>query len=369
MGLLDVGKTLFNRRLNIHFLGYILGSNRVKNVVIRSFIDSMIFLRFFTFSKLLNYLQNVLEMKCERITLKSLPPRIYIETTNFCNLKCPYCVAITRPVNAKGTMSDEMFLSVLKELKNTLFSVRLYNQGDPFVDKFLLTRLKLLKENKVSSILATNFSMPLKREYINELVTLRPDHIVICFESLRNEIYQKYRIGGDINIVKMNIKHLVEEKRRQKGMFPFISLRIFLTNYNKRELEDIYTFYKESGVDNLLFVPMMIDMTNPEAVEEWLPSNSYLQKPASIISCPELWYYPIINFEGKIIPCCLISNYENNLGSLKDHSFSEIWNSKPYCDARKIFIKRANSPDIDNTNICVRCRGRLKTCSDPTIDA
>jgi radical SAM protein with 4Fe4S-binding SPASM domain len=84
------------------------------------------------------------------------------------------------------------------------------------------------------------------------------------------------------------------------------------------------------------------------------------------VFCSELWDKPVFTYDGNVIPCWAVSDYNNNFGNINDYSFYKIWNSKQYQDARSSFSKKKNNLTIDSNNICVKCKGKIKTgiCSD-----
>ena len=337
-----------------------LGNNKFRNILRRIAMEFIIFIRFLTWKKLYNYLLNLFELKRKSVFLSSLPSRVYIETTNNCNLRCPFCVNISRPQNKKGNMTMDNFASILKELSNSLISVRLYNQGEPLVDKHLLERLHKLHECRVNAVIVSNFSVKVPKGYFKELVASRPAHIVICFESLDNDAYQKYRVGGNIETVIENIRRLVLAKKAARSIFPLISLRVFITRHNEHALKDIYSYYTKSGANNLLFVPMYVNLADTQAVADWLPLNKrYRFTPPSDINqifCEELWNNPVINYQGLVMPCCLVFDYTQNFGG---GGFKRVWNSGQYQAARAYFSSKTIPPGSEE-NICLKCRGKLK---------
>ena len=139
---------------------------------------------------------------------------------------------------------------------------------------------------------------------------------------------------------------------------------MFITKYNEHELDEIYEYYKQSHVDNILFVPMYTNKDDVNARKEWLPQAHYYQAYMTEVFCSELWNYPVINFTGKLLPCCSVYDYKETFGALANSSFRDIWNSEQYQDARNIFAKERHTRQNGKNNICVRCKGILKTSSD-----
>ena len=52
--------------------------------------------------------------------------------------------------------------------------------------------------------------------------------------------------------------------------------------------------------------------------------------------CSYPYETPYISATGHVVLCCMIADHKVvNMGSLKDNSFQEIWNSKKYLEFRK----------------------------------
>ena len=57
--------------------------------------------------------------------------KIYIEITNYCNLKCSFCSLDTLP---KKEMSIEEFKMVIDKVKNYTDSIYLHVKGEPLLN-------------------------------------------------------------------------------------------------------------------------------------------------------------------------------------------------------------------------------------------
>lgn len=71
---------------------------------------------------------------------------LQIETTNVCNAKCVFCIHNT--LKTFGTMSDKLFLKILNDAKE-IPSIKIIIPmllGEPFCDKNIIKRLKLINE-------------------------------------------------------------------------------------------------------------------------------------------------------------------------------------------------------------------------------
>jgi radical SAM protein with 4Fe4S-binding SPASM domain len=63
-----------------------------------------------------------------------------------------------------------------------------------------------------------------------------------------------------------------------------------------------------------------------------------------------MWHACVITWDGLVVPCCFDKDAENQLGDLKDKSFTEIWNDEKYKDFRGTLMQGRK-----NIEICKNC--------------
>lgn len=76
--------------------------------------------------------------------------KIEIETINQCNNTCSFCpVNVFADIRVHKTMSMELFIKIISELKNTKYAgaINLFSNNEPLLDPFLLERLKYARIN------------------------------------------------------------------------------------------------------------------------------------------------------------------------------------------------------------------------------
>ncbi|MBI4404348.1 MAG: radical SAM protein [Deltaproteobacteria bacterium] len=324
-------------------------------------------LRYATVKKVVNFCRATLEMYLKREVVGSFPFRCYIEPTNLCNLRCPFCANITRPQReSKGCMSFSLFKKIIDEISLYTFIVHLYNQGESLLHQELAKLIRYAHSKKIATHLSTNLSIKLTEQTATDILSSGLDFLIVCLEALDQETYEKYRKGGKIDVVKANIRLLNQVRRKIKSK-TFLSLRVFVTRKNENKLSEIRAFGKENGFDNVIFVPMIIDFSDSTAVNEWLPLNKNFwivsedelnSDIENKVFCKELWNYPVFNFDGKVLPCCLVYSDKSPYGDLARQPLKEVWNNTYYRMSRRVFGGKSISKTSDV--YCVQCKGALK---------
>lgn len=286
-------------------------------------------LPYFNFSKLFNILLSKYEELLGKEILKSKPYFIKIEPTNKCNLKCPGCLhAINRnELRESGKMGDmdiELFKKIINSLKKYLISVSLYFEGEPLVAPQVKEMLKILKNNKIGSIISSNLNY-LPDELAKGLVKNKLTRLIICLDGYDEESYQKYRKGGSFKNVINNIKKILEEKEKQKSNYPILEVQTINFEYFKeKEIEKIKKIVSDLKVKNF-------------TLKDDLRKHYNKDKQKSK-KCFWLYGNPSFLWDGTVEPCCYYYDKEDNkFGNIREDDIFKIWNNEKYRQARRYF--------------------------------
>lgn len=141
--------------------------------------------------------------------------RIMIETSSLCNARCEFCSNPTL-VREKKVMDDEIFSLIIERLIKEQINVEkfiLHLNGEPFTDKKLIDRIKLLQQFFPKSPIwfTTNFSMPDENK-IEELLTSGLHTITISLNAVDSERYHRI-MGLNFEKTTANINYLIKRNR------------------------------------------------------------------------------------------------------------------------------------------------------------
>ncbi len=297
-------------------------------------------LKYLTLKKLINFIKIEYCFWRKKAILSGYPYELIIESTNVCQLKCPFCYASKiESKQEKGFISFALFRSVIDELSPTALHVFLHLRGEPFLHKEMCKLVNYAHDANLGTTISTNFSMPLDEKQIEGIIDSGLDTLVISADGITPEIYEQYRIGGDFNQVIANIKLLVRKKKEKRSLAPYVEWQILVMKHNEHQLEEAKIFIKGLGVDSIAFGQVNV----PQGEEMWLPDNKQyrggrlLDKPDSLINkCWWLWRAAIIHWDGVIAPCCFIYDKTKQF-AVFSRPFSEIWNNPSYVAARNLF--------------------------------
>ena len=190
--------------------------------------------------------------------------------------------------------------------------------------------------------------------------------ITISLDGATQEVYQKYRINGDFNKVIENIKRLQSYKEKYNSKYPKLVWQYIVMNGNDTE-NDIITaknIAKELGIEMYFRFTWESNYkpTNPEFIKKetglkyWKEEKilTIMNPTAYSNVCSLLWYNPVINYDGRLLGCCVV--YQDDFGvNVFDVGLKKALKSKNYMYAKKMLLGKVPLPS-DTTHIpCAKC--------------
>jgi len=311
-----------------------------------------LFLKYSTPKKIANLLRCEYELLTKKTRLKSAPYMAKIEPTNLCNLDCKFCGGKNANYG-DGFMSLENYKVMFDQLKDYLYFCVLELHGEPLLHKDICRFIEYAHKNKVSTYISTNLNY-LNENLVEGLITSGLDLLTVSLDGASQETYSKYRRNGDFNLVKNNLKKLVEQKRKLKSKTPVIQLQFIVFNYNENEIEKIKTLAREIGVDSLKIKPGFVTDSKWLPKKEEYRSRQY-RNARKRKTCWWLWRGIVVSWNGLIFPCCMKIYtkpymFDVPYGNMLKERFLDIWNNDIYVNSRKCFSSKSK---VDS--ICYGC--------------
>lgn len=302
-----------------------------------------------------------------------LPFFISIEPTTSCNLRCPQCPSglreFTRPT---GMLQNQLFEKIILQTKKHLHSLTFYFQGEPYLNPDFLKMVSFANDNNIFTITSTNAHY-LTEENAKQTVLSKLDKLIISVDGITQEVYEKYRIGGQYTKVIEGTKEILRQKRLLNSSTPHVVWQFVVFKTNEHQIEAVKKLGKELGVDEVKIKTAQIyDFENghdliPENEEysRYKKSDSgnsdsyrYELKNKLLNQCWRMWQGCVITWDGKVVPCCFDKDAKYKLGNLETDTFESIWFSAPYNNFRRSILKSRNQIDI-----CTNCTEGTKVWS------
>jgi len=281
-----------------------------------------------------------------------LPHFISIESANFCNLSCPECVVGNQqpPKSTQATFDMQMYKNVITELKPTLLHVIFYFQGEPFINNRLNEMIHYAHTARIYTSTSTNgqFLTDIKAK---EIVLSGLDKLIISVDGCTQEVYQSYRIGGDLEKTLEGIKRVVAWKKELKSVTPLVEIQFLVLKTNEHQMKEMRHIVKTIGADRLTFKTaqlydyesghVLLTTKDKYARYKKDTDGKYKIKNNQPNRCWRLWNGLVINVKGEILPCCFDKKNDFSFGNIRDNSVFKIWHNKKASDFReKILYNR-----------------------------
>ena len=182
----------------------------------------LIYLRHSSLKKILNLFKIESRLYSNNPDLKGLYPHFLdIEISNTCNLHCPLCqMGLRQTINRENIMNLENYKKIVTPLRDYLFQIFLYDWGEPFLNKEIYDIISFNTAHNIGSTVSSNANIPIDPD---RLVDSGLDYLIISGDGITQEVYSKYRRGGDITKVFNNVQSIVEAKKKRKTKSPFRS--------------------------------------------------------------------------------------------------------------------------------------------------
>ncbi|MBI5652657.1 MAG: radical SAM protein [Chloroflexi bacterium] len=336
------------------------------------------------------------------------PKLVMLETSSFCNLRCPMCprtIGKSPSAGANGQEFGNLKMDLLDRL-DSLFrntrSVVLSWFGEPLINKQLPDIVRRIKTYNLSVHITTN-GMLLTERVAEELIHAGLDHMAISMDGATPETFRRLREGAELEIVKQNILNLNRVKRRLGSATPHLQVAFVAMPENVAEMPAMVRLVDEMNIRNFTIGPLddfaltqdfdlarkgafssrdharesyraardlarelgiAIGLESParfyhemgDPPPEFAIDERFFQTdltPAQTTAlgfrkgCGVAWLDTVIGYNGDVHPCCVSGRV---LGNVYENTFEEIWWGSKY-RAFRAALKSTHAPSE-----CGSCR-------------
>ena len=286
--------------------------------------------------------------KMKMINVITNPDRLYIETTNDCNLKCVMCPKGRGIMERKtGYMEFGLFTQIIDEMKNRVKTVVLHIWGEPLLHNELFKMIDYCAKHNLRTEISTNATL-LSEPFIDEILKSKLSAIYLCLDGIKKETYEKVRVGSDFHETERNIQRFIDEKVLRGQGRPYTNLQVIEMKATEEEISDFKRKWSIAGVDNI----------NVKAFDSWggqvdeiseLGDNAEAKEKR--YHCPNLWYHAHIYHDGTLVCCDRDYDAKYPLGNVKD-GVMKVWNGEKMQELRRKHIE----DDLKDVPSCNECK-------------
>ena len=299
---------------------------------IKSFHDLKIFIR-----KIVSSIPYILGTS-ERDN--KVPPKLQIEPTNRCNVKC-ICCSTHRSKREKGFMNFDLFKKIIDDAAEIgVKKIHLYAQGESLLHPKIIDMIGYIKSKDIAITLVTN-GMLMDEKMSKAILSTEidsADSIIYSILGFSKKIHESVMQGVAQETVEKNIRHILAMRKNRKIMGPVIEVVFYRMAEN--EHEEIAFIKKWRNIVDHVVVG---NASNQFAGDKEIPVRKK--------TCRYLWERMTVYWNGDV-PICM-GDYDGShiLGSLKNQSIREIWNGQE----RTLVKKFHKGKRFDQLDLCSTC--------------
>ena len=135
------------------------------------------------------------------------------------------------------------FKKIIDQIGPYLYSLHLYNWGEPLLNEELVDMIRYAKKFKIMVQVSTNLSI-LDENLARGLIESGLDHLIVSVDGITNESYSMYRVGGDLQKVS-NIKTITAIKMKLNSERPAITGQFLVNRHNESEVRMLLNFFQK----------------------------------------------------------------------------------------------------------------------------
>ena len=306
----------------------------------------------------------------EKVIPLSTPMILFVDPASICNFKCKFCPTgnpelIKNSGRWQGLMDFDLYKKIIDDLKDfeePLKVLRLYKEGEPFLNKQLADMIRYAKKSgMVQYIDTTTNGSRLQPEQIKPILDAGLDRINISVDGMSDEQFLEFT-GVKVHFDQYveNIAHLYEIKGDCE-----ICIKITGDFMTQEEKDHFYTVF--GNYADRIFIENIAPCWPEFGVEERLgvtiAKGIYNQPITEVTTCPYIFYSLSVNSDGTVSLCFLDWAHKLLLGNLREQSLKEIWQGE------KLFqhqIAHLGGKRKENS-VCAQC-GQLSHGRPDNID-
>jgi len=276
------------------------------------------------------------------------PERMYLESTNACNLRCIMCpTGCGIAKRKKGYLDWDLFCRIVDEMAPHVATTTLHIWGEPLLHPRLIDMIAYCHERGLHAEISTN-AVLMTPEISQEILDAGLGAIYLCLDGTTPETYEKVRREATFEQTREHILKFLELRNKGAYAQPRTKLQIIELAPTADEIE---TFKREWSVPG-------VDQINVKAFDSWGDQVSDISSLRAgdrpdlppRFHCPNLWYHVHIYWDGTLVCCDRDYDALYPLGNVRD-GVMKAWRGP---EMTRLRMKHINH-DLDDVPSCGPC--------------
>jgi len=264
------------------------------------------------------------------------PDRVYIESTNYCNLKCIMCPTglgvIKRP---KGYMDMKLYRAIIDEIGGLTGSAVRPSWGEPLMHPELFEMIRLGKRAGMRMETSTNITI-LNTERAKAVLDAGLDVLYLAMDGATKETYERVRVNAKWEKSLRNIEGFLDLKAKM-GAHTKVIMQIIAMNETRADVEAFLERWRRPEVDQVNVKHLDTWGDQVDAITGHKIEGERL--PMKRVPCPNLWYHGYIFWDGSLTSCERDYDIKTPLGNVKDGGVLKVWNGPAMQELRRKHVE------------------------------
>jgi sulfatase maturation enzyme AslB (radical SAM superfamily) len=288
----------------------------------------------------------------------ALGNRIRIEASSICQLNCPLCSQhgenkTNREIIGSGYLKFSDFKQFVDTYPN-FRNIELSNYGEIFLNPELSDIIHYAYKKNIALTAANGVNLnKIDEAIVEDMVKYRFKALNISIDGATDDTYRIYRKNGDFHNVIKNIEIINYHKRKYNSKFPLLTWQFIAFSHNEAEIRLAKEMSKSLNMNfhlKLNWDSSRFQVTNVELVRKFAGFASrqefeQITKRLYYPICEQLWTSPQINWDGKLLGCCV--NKWIHFGNVFRSGLEECIKDEKYLNAKEAILgKKKATKDI-----------------------
>ncbi len=262
------------------------------------------------------------------------PLRVSVETTNRCNLRCPYC---PREESGRGfgEMAEELYESLARQCADRDIAFAPQGFGEPFLDPDFGARLRKARRLGVRHLdVVTNATL---LDQVNCLALIEAEVLLVTIDldGADKQVFERNRVNACYEEIVANVQRLFRMRRALGSRFPYVSLSAVGLPEVLPSMAAFRALWEPwLGPHDEIFAAQPVTWAGdrPMAGKRAATEVELATRPP----CRHLYKTLQVYWDGRASPCTYDHACRLEVGNTARQSIDEIWHGAPLSRLREL---------------------------------